>query len=171
MARNGAKMTRFLLIVLVLSAMGLWRPPGALAQQTPRGGASTALKEQLQQTEARRKDRIAGNMLLSPEEARRFWPVYEEYRATVVDVRKRQLDVIVEYADAYNRGAIAPEKARQLLAEAMRLEAERDRLKRGYIHATGNVLGPTRQLRLYQVETRLDAEAQAGVLGQIPLAQ
>ncbi|HXV10740.1 MAG TPA: hypothetical protein VD839_08045 [Burkholderiales bacterium] len=164
-------MTRFLLIVLVLSASWLWTRPGALAQQNPSARASSALQQQLQQTEARRKDRIAGNMLLLPEEARRFWPVYEEYRAAAVDVRKRQLDVIVEYADAYNRGAIAPEKARELLAEAMRLEAERDRLKRDYIRAAGSVLGPTRQLRLYQVETRLDAEAQAGVLGQIPLAQ
>jgi hypothetical protein len=163
-------MTRVLLIVLVLSANALSTPPGALAQQTP-PGASTALQQQLQQTEARRKDRIAGNMLLSTEEARRFWPVYEEYRAAAVDVRKRQLDVIVEYAGAYNRGAIAPEKARELLAEAMRLEAERDRLKRDYIRAAGSVLGPTRQLRLYQVETRLDAEAQVGVLAQIPLAQ
>ena len=81
------------------------------------------------------------------------------------------MQLIVEYADAYNRGAVAPEKATALLAEAMGLEAERDRLKRVYIRDVGGVLGPTRQLRLYQVETRLDAEAQAGVLAQIPLAQ
>jgi hypothetical protein len=159
------------IIVLALSALGLSTPTGALAQQTPPGGASAALQQQLLQTEARRKDRIAGNMLLSPGEAGRFWPVYEEYRTAAVEVRRKQLEVIVEYADAYNRGGIAPEKARELLAEAMRLEAERDRLKRDYIRAAGSVLGPTRQLRLYQVETRLDAEAQAGVLAQIPLAQ
>ena len=164
-------LARVLPTVLVLSASCLWALPGALAQQTPSGGATTALLQQLQQTEARRKDRILGNMLLSPDEARRFWPVYEEYRAAAVEVRKRQLGVIVEYAEAYNRGAIAPDEARALLAEAMRLEAERDRLKRDYIRAAGSVLDPTRQLRLYQVETRLDAEAQAGVLAQIPLAQ
>lgn len=164
-------MARFLPLVLALSAICVSLPSGALAQQTSPGGARAALQQQLVQTEARRKDRIAGNMLLSPEEARSFWPVYEEYRAAAVEVRKRQLDVIVEYADAYNRGGIAPETARALLAEALRLEAERDRLKRDYIRTAGNVLGPTRQLRLYQVETRLDAEAQAGVLAQIPLAQ
>jgi hypothetical protein len=53
----------------------------------------------------------------------------------------------------------------------MRPEAERYRLKREYLPKAAGVLEPTRQLRLYQVETRLDAEAQAGVLAQIPLAQ
>lgn len=167
----GAKMSRFLPIVLSLSVTGFGLLSDALAQQGPSGGASAVLQQQLLQTEVRRRDRIAGNMLLSPDEARRFWPVYEEYRGAVVEVRKRQLDVIVEYADAYNRDGIAPEKARALLDQAMRLEGERDRLKRDYIRTAGDVLGPTRQLRLYQIETRLDAEAQAGVLGQIPLAQ
>jgi hypothetical protein len=89
----------------------------------------------------------------------------------VVGVREQQLDIIVEYADAYNRGGVAPDKGQALLAEAMRLEAERHRLKRDYMRKVAGVLGPTRQLRLYQVETRLDAEAQAGVLAQIPLSQ
>jgi len=53
----------------------------------------------------------------------------------------------------------------------MQLESERYRLKRDYLRKVAKVLGPTRQLRLYQVETRLDAEAQAGVLAQIPLAK
>ena len=164
-------MNRTVLVLLTLSAAGLAAVPGAIAQQMPPSSASLTLQQQLVHTEGRRRNRIAGNMQLSADEARRFWPVYDEYRAVVVEVRKKQMDVIVEYADVYNRGTVAPEKAKALLAEAMRLEAERDRLKRAYIRDAGGVLDPTRQLRLYQVETRLDAEAQAGVLAQIPLAQ
>ena len=164
-------MNRAVLFLFTLSAAALAGVPGAVAQQMPPSSASLTLQQQLVHTEARRKNRIAGNMQLSADEARRFWPVYDEYRAVVVEVRKKQMDVIVEYADVYNRGAVAHEKAKALLAEAMRLEAERDRLKRAYIRDAGAVLDPTRQLRLYQVETRLDAEAQAGVLAQIPLAQ
>jgi len=164
-------MTRSMLAVFAVSAAGLMAVSNLPAQQTPPRSVNLTLEQQLVQTELRRKNRIAGNMLLSADEARQFWPVYDQYRASVVEVRKRQMRVIVEYADAYNRGAVAPEKAKALLAEAMGLEAERDRLKREYIRDVGGVLGPTRQLRLYQVETRLDAEAQAGVLAQIPLAQ
>jgi hypothetical protein len=164
-------MARFLLIVIALCAVDWVAPPEAAAQQSSPGATPLSLQQQLVQTEARRRNRIAGNMLLSGEEARSFWPVYEDYRGAVVDVRKRQLDVIVEYAGAYNQGELAPDKAQALLAEAMQLEAERYRLKRDYLRKVANVLGPTRQLRLYQVETRLDAEAQAGVLAQIPLAK
>lgn len=164
-------MLRLLLIAIAFCALGLSAIPKATAQQSSPGAASLTLQQQLLQTEARRKDRIARNMLLSAQEAERFWRVYDEYRGVVVDVRRRQLDVIVEYADAYNRGGLGPDKSQALLAEAMRLEAERDHLKREYLRQVARVLGPTRQLRLYQIETRLDAEAQAGALAQIPLAQ
>lgn len=164
-------MIRFMLIVIALCAFELVMPLETAAQQSSPAGAQMTLKQQLVHTEARRRNRIAGNMLLSDREARGFWLVYQEYRGVVVGVREQQLDIIVEYANAYNRGGIAPDKAQALLAEAMRLEAERQRLKREYLRKAAGVLGPTRQLRLYQVETRLDAEAQAGVLAQIPLAQ
>ena len=164
-------MFRLLLITMVICTMELAPIPMAAAQQSSPGAASLSLRQQLAQTETRRRNRIAGNMLLSAEEARRFWPVYDEYRRAVVDVRQRQLDVVVQYADAYNRGGLGPDESRALLAEAMRLEAERHRLKREYMRQAAGVLESTRQLRLYQVETRLDAEAQAGVLAQIPLAQ
>lgn len=164
-------MIRSLTLMFIVTVAGVGAMPDVIAQQVPPSSASLTLQQQLVHTEARRRDRIAGNMLLSPDEGRRFWPVYDEYRAAVVEIRKRQMEVIVEYADAYNRGAVAPAKAKALLDEAMRLEADRDRRKRAYIRDAGGVLDPTRQLRLYQVETRLDAEAQAGVLAQIPLAQ
>jgi len=164
-------MFRFLLIAVAFFVLESTVTPDVAAQQPSPGATRLTLEQQLAQTEARRRNRIAGNMLLSGEEARSFWSVYDEYRGTVVQVRKRQLDVIVEYADAYNRGGLAPDKAQALLDEAMQLESERYRLKREYLRKAAKVLGPTRQLRLYQVETRLDAEAQAGVLAQIPLAQ
>jgi len=164
-------MFRLLLITIVVCTMELAPIPMAAAQQSSPGAGNLSLRQQLAQTEALRRNRIAGNMLLSAEEARKFWPVYDEYRRAVVDVRQRQLDVVVQYADAYNRGGLGPDESRALLAEAMRLEAERHRLKREYMGQAAGVLEATRQLRLYQVETRLDAEAQAGVLAQIPLAQ
>lgn len=164
-------MVQFRLFLLAIVATGTLAISMVSAQQPMPRGTSLNLQQQLAHTELRRKDRIAGNMRLSPEEARQFWPVYENYRAAVVDVRRRQLELIVEYADAYNRNAVTPGKAQTLLGNALDFEAERDRLKRAYIRDVGSVLDPTRQLRLYQVETRLDAEAQAGVLAQIPLAQ
>ena len=163
-------MFRFVTIAIVICLLELSPAPRAVAQQSPRGSASPSLQQQLAQTEARRRGQIAGNML-SADEARRFWPVYDEYRRAVVDVRRQQLDVIVQYAGAYNRGGVGPAESRTLLSEAMRLEAERYRLKREYMRQMAGVLEATRQLRLYQVETRLDAEAQAGVLAHIPLAQ
>ncbi len=164
-------MLRFTIIAITICMLELIPASRVAAQASSPGSASLSLQQQLAQTEARRRNRIAGNMLLSPEEASRFWPVYDEYRRAVVDVRRRQLDVIVQYADAYNRGGLGPEESRALLTEAMRLEADRYRLKRDYMRQAADVLEAKRQLRLYQIETRLDAEAQAGVLAQIPLAQ
>jgi len=114
-------MIRFLFIAISFCAAELTMMPAATAQQSSPATASQTLRQQLAQTEARRKNRIAGNMLLSGEEARSFWPVYDEYRGAVVTVRGRQLDVIVEYADAYNQGGLAPDKAEALRQQARHL--------------------------------------------------
>jgi len=131
-------MFRFLLIAVAFFVLESTVTPDVAAQQPSPGATRLTLEQQLAQTEARRRNRIAGNMLLSGEEARSFWSVYDEYRGTVVQVRKRQLDVIVEYADAYNRGGLAPDKAQALLDEAMQLESERYRLKREYLRKAGS---------------------------------
>lgn len=79
-------MVRFVVTVIALCAFELIMPLDAAAQQSSPGSAQLTLKQQLVQTEARRRNRIAGNMLLSSQEQRDFWPVYQKYRGAVVGV-------------------------------------------------------------------------------------
>jgi hypothetical protein len=68
-------MARFVVIVAAFCFFELAMPLEAATQQSAPGSVQMTWKQQLVQTEARRRNRIAGNMLLSDQEQRGFWPL------------------------------------------------------------------------------------------------
>ena len=48
-----------------------------------------------------KKQIVAANMTLTPAEAEKFWPVYEQYTAETAKLGNQRYDLIKEYAQAY----------------------------------------------------------------------
>src|SRR5690242_12598893 len=48
---------------------------------------------------------VAHNMQLSDAEAKKFWPLYDAYQKELEGINKRTGQLIVDYADAYNKNA------------------------------------------------------------------
>src|SRR5688500_439708 len=59
-----------------------------------------ALRGELRAT---RKQIIAQNLTLTPEESTRFWPVYDQYQADLTRIKDDQYELIAEYANTYGR--------------------------------------------------------------------
>ena len=62
---------------------------------------------------------VAVNMSLTESEAKGFWPVYEAYQKDLHKINERLGELIVDYADAYNQGAVPNATAKKLLNEAL----------------------------------------------------
>jgi hypothetical protein len=110
-------------------------------------------------------------MDLTDAEAKSFWPLYESYQKELAQVNQQLVNVIKEYADAYNKGPIPNDTAKKLLNDAFAVEEAELKLKRSYAEKTGKVLTATKVARYTQIENKIRAAVKFGLAAAIPLVQ
>jgi hypothetical protein len=116
-----------------------------------------------------RKLVIAGELFLTPDESKAFWPVYTEYEAAISKIGDEKLKLITEYADNFDK--ITPEYAERLLEESFDIESRYEKLRRSYVHKFKKVLPVIKVVRLYQIDNKLNAVLDFQLAARIPLAQ
>ncbi|HEX6828570.1 MAG TPA: hypothetical protein VF104_06285, partial [Burkholderiales bacterium] len=105
------------------------------------------------------KDRdatVAANLQLTPDEAGKFWPLYQEYAAERGKLSEKLFQLIREYADAYNASRVTDADGVKLTDAALGIESARIQLKAKYMARFERILPGRKYARYYQIETRLD---------------
>jgi hypothetical protein len=114
---------------------------------------------------------VAANMQLTEDEAKGFWPVYEAYQKDLQGINQRLLGAIKNYADAYNKGPVSDETAKQLINEAIAIEDAEVKLKRSYVPKLEKVIPGMKVARYIQIENKIRAVAKYELAAQIPLVE
>lgn len=114
---------------------------------------------------------VAANLQLTPEEAAKFWPLYNEYGAERAKLGERTFQIIREYAEAYNANRVTDTDSARWTSEALRLDSERTRLKAQYMAKFERILPGRKYARYYQIETKLDNLISARLSSEIPLVE
>jgi len=153
------------LCAAALSALLL--SPAALAQQ--QSADNTAIL--LEKVRADKKLLVAANMSLTEQEAAAFWPVYEAYQKDLDGLNGRIKNTVKRYADAYNQGTgtISDDLAKQLLDEALAIEAAEVDLRKSYVPKFSKVLPAGKVARYYQIESKIRTAVKADLASGIPL--
>ena len=156
---------------VLVAALGV-RP--ALSQEQPKSTAEEArAAEEIRLTREvinnERQALVTRVMDLSPDEMQRFWPVYVEYRLETLKVGDRIVLLITTYADNYED--LTDTVADELLAEFVRIEEQRARLKAEYLPKFKEVLPARKVARFYQIENKLDHIILAELAQTIPLTR
>ncbi len=112
---------------------------------------------------------IAGELFLTPDESKAFWPVYREYQAAMSKIGDAKIKLITDYAD--NVDKITPEFAEHLLEESLDIDVKFGKIRRSYVHKFKKVLPVIKVVRLYQVENKLNAVLNFQLAAKIPLIQ
>jgi len=141
--------------------------PAAYAQD----GAADNRAILLEKVRADKKLLVAANMNLTEQEAAAFWPVYESYQKEWDGMNGRIKDAIKRYADAYNTGVVPDSMAKELLDEALAIEAAELDLKKSYVPKFGKVLPAAKVARYYQIENKIRSAIKADLANGIPLVQ
>lgn len=135
-------------------------------------GDANAELESLSTQAALEKERlVAANMNLSRQEANAFWPIYDAYQADLYKINVRLVNLINEYALAYNKGAILDGTAKKLLDESIAIEMDEARLKQAYAPRLMKVLSSAKAARYLQIENKIRATVRYEITGHIPLAR
>ncbi len=116
-----------------------------------------------------RKDIVGFELRLSDEEAAAFWPVYDDYRKSVLENRNRYADLIVEYVRRYRAGDISEAYAAQLIDDVLDLKADLVKRQKKFVKRFRKVLPVRKVARFYQLEQKLDAEIDAQLAVVVPL--
>ena len=125
------------------------------------------LKEDLK---AHKKDIVTEEMkTFTPEEAKRFWPIYDAYNAELGKFVDARLAVMKAYIDDYD--TLTDAQATELLNRRFNIQKQRNALDDKYRKQFETALSPKRLVRFYQIEHQLQLLIELQATSSLPLAK
>ena len=156
----------------VLMACALCAHAKQAAAPTPE--EAEALEQlQLLQTQIGPEKRalIEQQLDLRPDQAAKFWPVYDEHQAALAGFNERRLRNIMDYARIWNTSELNDESATALAKEALSIEKdEAEQMERTFKHLKG-AISPMKAVRYLQIESKLRAILRFQQAAEVPLIE
>jgi hypothetical protein len=113
------------------------------------------------------KEIVAENLELTTEQAKIFWPLYDEYMAELALLGDKEVKLTEEYM--LNFYLMEEKTASNLLDEVLNLERDKQSIKSEYIRKMKKVLPAKVVGKFYQIERRLSLLIDAEKVSRIPL--
>jgi hypothetical protein len=153
-----------LVVVALLGSIGI----APVAAQEP---TAQELQILIDKVRADRKFLVAENANLTDMESESFWPLYDEYVASLGVINGRILALVDGFAADYAAGSLTNDKADVMIREFLDIEADELALQRDYAKKLGKVL-PARQVaRVLQIENKIRAVTKFVLAENIPLVE
>jgi hypothetical protein len=106
-------------------------------------------------------------MRFTPEQEKKFWPIYDQFEAQMVKIGDRRLLLIDEYQQNYFKMDNA--KAKELLEESMTLEGESKAARDHCVRRLEQELSPILAARFFQIERQLQLVKDLQIAARLPL--
>ena len=110
-------------------------------------------------------------MELTDAEAKKFWPVYEEYQKDLQKINERLLNMLQSYAADYRDKSLTDEKAKQLLDEWIAIDNDDAKRRASYVPKVMKVLPPKKAARYLQIENEYRILLKYDLAVRVPLVQ
>lgn len=154
--------SRAIAVVLLLAAVP------AAAQDAADVGAKIRETQGLIASEFRQI--LREEMLLTDEENKAFWPLYERYSAERRVINEPYLAGLIEYVDRYYNGDLSDEHANRLMNTYFEVQQAILKKRQDYMKRFGEVMSGIKVMRFFQLENKVQAEVNAALAVTIPLA-
>lgn len=119
--------------------------------------------------EGRRRNVVGEVMDLTPDEQKRFWPVYTAYRGEMSALGERMARLVADYAARF--GKLQDQDASAMTREYMDIDQKALDVKKKYLPKFDAVLNPKQVARFFQTDQKLDAGIKFGMAKGIPLME
>jgi hypothetical protein len=114
---------------------------------------------------------VAKYMELTESEAKRFWPVYDDYQKDLQKLNERISNLLQSYAADYRGNSLTDEKAQTLLNEWIAIEQEEAKHRRAYASRAVKALPAKKAARYLQIENEYRMLIKYDLAATVPLAQ
>jgi hypothetical protein len=147
---------------LVACALGLRSP--AFAQNAP-----TSQKQlDIAAARAQRKATVGANMNLTPDEASKFWPVYDAYEGSMDRIEDRHVRELKDFAAKYD--SLTDADAAKKLDEVMAIAQARLDVQKNFVPKFRDAIPQVKVTRFYQIDNKIQALIQCDIAQLVPLA-
>lgn len=110
-------------------------------------------------------------MELTDAEAKKFWPVYEDYQKDLQKINERLLNMLQSYAADYRDKSLTDEKAKQLLDEWIAIDNDDAKRRAAYVPKVMKALPPKKAARYLQIENEYRILLKYDLAVTVPLVQ
>lgn len=118
---------------------------------------------------AKRKELIAANLKLSEDEAKRFWPVYDQYIKELIAINDKKFALIQNYAD--NFGKMSDFESLLFIRNWLDYDIDTTQLRQRYVPIVAKVLDGKKTATFFQLDRRIAMMLDLQVSSQMPLVQ
>jgi hypothetical protein len=147
--------------------------PFGIAQTKQAAGDKPASNLQIihEKLKADKKLIVAKYMELTESEAKKFWPVYDEYQSDLQKSNERLLRLLESYAADYRNKSLTDEKAQKLLDEWIALDKDEGKRRGAFAPKVLQALPPKKAARYLQIENEYRTLLRYDLAATVPLVQ
>lgn len=117
--------------------------------------------------EGRRRNVVAEVMKFTPDENKKFWPIYNAYRAEMAQLGERMARLVADYAARF--GTLQDADASAMTREYIDIDQQALNVKKAYLPKFEAILKPKQVARFFQTDQKLDAGIKFGMAKGVPL--
>jgi hypothetical protein len=145
----------------------------SLAQSKPAGSAPPASDLEIlhEKLKADKKVIVAKYMGLTESEAKKFWPVYDEYQKDLQRSNERLSNLLESYAADHKNNSLTDEKAKKLLDEWIALEQDEGKRRGAFAPKVLQALPTKKAARYLQIENEFRILLRYDLAATVPLVQ
>jgi hypothetical protein len=147
-------------------------PPTATTTRLPQDPMIDAYVGAMRADLSDGKIQIIGRVMsLSNDEAKVFWPIYQEYESELFELGDQRVELIRRFAATQRAGKLAQREAAELVEGYFKFEQQRLDLLKKYQGAIATALSPTRAAQFTQIEHRVGTIVELSIAAEMPLIQ
>ena len=161
-------MTRAAHAAAILAAFIAFDAP-AQAPATPAPAAASAPDSLRQAATTDKRALIEKNMQLSADEAKKFWPIYDEYQRDLDRIVQKQNRAVLDYVNG--ESSMTDANARRIAREVIAADGEEQKLRERTAKKLAAALPAKKAVRFLQIENKLRALNRYDLAERIPLVR
>jgi len=116
---------------------------------------------------SQKKEIVAANMNLTPDEATKFWPIYDQYTAEVAKIGDSRVVLIREYGSSYN--TMTDAQANDFMKRATAIDQQFNDTRSKYVPIFEKVISAKKTALWFQIDRRLDLLINLQLAANIPV--
>ena len=114
---------------------------------------------------------VSNYMELTEAEAKRFWPVYDDYQKDLQKTNERLHSMLKSYAADYRNKSLTDEKAKKLLDEWIGIEQDEVKQRKAFVPRVTKALPAKKAARYLQIENEYRTLIKYDLVATVPLVQ